>query len=398
MQVSKSVKHRMARLGVWFMLLLLAPANLTLAAEVQLHILPLFQERPSWCWAAVGEMVFKYYDVPALHRTDYQCGIVQSGNLCKGTPNCVDCELSAVDEAAVVNMLQKYPVMAIREGKAGDIALTAQLKDGSLTEEEVKKEIDESRPVIVGLSPRGFKVDGIRQHMALIVGYDTSSDGLMLTVNDPFPFEDMVFLWIGSPYVTAHAIEDGDGRYQVGYEAFRSKLKWTQTLYQMICAGAGCPLDNRQVADGSAGKGDRDVIHTVLAASSGDFKNLRTGHKAVDVETGTTWQSTVTFSGAKQCLVRDTDGHGSARWSCVYRFSDRSEADKAVVDIVHRLRDSLPEGWIGADLDVDSETEVYTRTDKFAASKPGTRLAVTLYFIDTKKDGRVTIHLSVENK
>jgi hypothetical protein len=380
------------------MLLLLAPANLALAAEVQLHIPPLFQERPSWCWAAVGEMVFKYYDVPALHRTAYQCGIVHSGNLCKGTPDCVDCELSAVDEAAVVNMLQQYSVMATREGKAGDIVLTAQLKDGSLTEEEVKKEIDEGRPVIVGLSPRGFKVDGIRQHMALIVGYDTSSDGLMLTVNDPFPFEDMVFLWIGSPYVTAHAIEDGDGRYQVGYEAFRSKLKWTQTLYRMTCAGAGCPPDNQKVADGSAGKGDREVIHTVLAESSEDFKNLRTGHKAVDVETGTTWQSTVMFSGAKQCLVRDKDGHGGARWSCAYRFADRSEADKAVVDIVNRLRNSLPEGWIGTDLDVDSETEVYTRTDKFAASKPGTRSAVTLYFIDAKKDGRVTIHLSVENK
>jgi hypothetical protein len=310
----------------------------------------------------------------------------------------MDCELQAVDEVAVVDMLQKYSALATRESKAGDIALTVQSKEGSLTQEEVKKEIDEGRPIIVGLSPRGFKVDGIRQHMALIVGYDTSSGDMMLTVNDPFPFEDMVFLWIGSPYVTAHAIEDGDGRYQVGYEAFRSKLKWTQTLYRMTCTGAGCPPDHQQVADGSAGKGDREVIHTVLAASPRDFTDLRTGHKAVDAETGTTWQSTVTFSGAKQCLVRDQDAHGGARWSCTSRFADRSEADKAVVDIVHRLRDSLPEGWIGTDLDVDSETEVYTRTDKFAASKSGTSSTVTLYFIDTKKDGRVTIHLSVENK
>ncbi|THJ23920.1 MAG: hypothetical protein CAF45_006230 [Nitrospira sp. CG24E] len=392
------MKLRMAKFGVWFMLLLLAPANLTLAADVQLHIPPLFQERPSWCWAAVGEMVLKYYDVPALHRTDYQCGIVQSRNLCKGTPDCVDCEFSAVDEVAVVTMLHKYSVMATQGGKAGDIALTAQLKDGTLTEEEVKKEIDEGRPIIVGLSPRGFKVDGIRQHMALIVGYDASSDDLMLTVNDPFPFEDMVFLWIGSPYVNARAVEDGEGRYEVGYNAFRSKLKWTQTLYRMTCTGAGCPPDNQQVADGAAGSEDRDVIHAVLAASSGDFAHLRTGHKAVDIATGTTWQSTVMFSGAKQCLVRDKDGHGGARWSCTYRFADRSEADQAVVDIVNRLRNSLPEGWIGTDLDVDSETEVYTRTDKFAASKPGTRLAVTLHFIDIKKDGRVTIHLSVDNK
>ena len=389
---------RMAVFGVGLCLALLVPVNQAIAAEVTLHIPPVFQERPSWCWAAVGEMVFKYYDIPAIHRTDYQCGIVQSRNLCMGIPNCVDCDLSAIDETAVVNMLEQYPVLATQSGKAGEIALTVQSKSGILSEAEVQREIDEGRPIIVGLSPRGFKVDGIRQHMALIVGYDNSSGDLMLTVNDPFPFEDMVFLWIGNPYVTAHAVEDGEGRYEVGYDAFRSKLKWTQTLYRMTCTGHGCPPDGHHVADGSAGKDDRDVIHLALEASSEDFKSLRTGHKAVDAETGTTWQSSVAFSGAKQCLVRDKDDHGGAKWSCIFKFTDRSEADTAVVDIVKRLRNSLPEGWIGTDLDVDSETEIYTKTDKFSASKPGSNSAITVYFIDTKKDGRVKIHLSVDNK
>ena len=389
---------RMAVFGVGLCLALLVPVNQAIAAEVTLHIPPVFQERPSWCWAAVGEMVFKYYDIPAIHRTDYQCGIVQSRNLCMGIPNCVDCDLSAIDETAVVNMLEQYPVLATQSGKAGEIALTVQSKSGILSEAEVQREIDEGRPIIVGLSPRGFKVDGIRQHMALIVGYDNSSGNLMLTVNDPFPFEDMVFLWIGNPYVNARALEEGDGRYEVGYDAFRSKLKWTQTLHQMTCRGHGCPPDNQPVADGSAGKDDRDVIHIALEASSGDFKSLRTGHKAVDAETGTTWQSSVAFSGAKPCLVRDKDGHGGATWSCIFKFTDRSEADTAVVDIVKRLRNSLPEGWIGTDLDVDSETEIYTKTDKFSASKPGSNSAITVYFIDTKKDGRVKIHLSVVNK
>ena len=389
---------RMAVFGVGLCLALLVPVNQAMAAEVTLHIPPVFQERPSWCWAAVGEMVFKYYDIPAIHRTDYQCGIVQSRNLCMGIPNCVDCDLSAIDETAVVNMLEQYPVLATQSGKAGEIALTVQSKSGILSEAEVQREIDEGRPIIVGLSPRGFKVDGIRQHMALIVGYDNSSGNLMLTVNDPFPFEDMVFLWIGNPYVNARALEEGDGRYEVGYDAFRSKLKWTQTLHQMTCRGHGCPPDNQPVADGSAGKDDRDVIHIALEASSGDFKSLRTGHKAVDAETGTTWQSSVAFSGAKPCLVRDKDGHGGATWSCIFKFTDRSEADTAVVDIVKRLRNSLPEGWIGTDLDVDSETEIYTKTDKFSASKPGSNSAITVYFIDTKKDGRGKIHLSVVNK
>ena len=384
--------------GMGLFVALLLPVNFSMAAEVQLHIPPLFQERPSWCWAAVGEMVFKYYGIPALHRTDYQCGIVQSRKLCAGIPNCKDCDLTAVDEAAVVNMLEQYPGPATEGGKAGDIALTVQLKDGSLSEEEVKQELDEGRPIIVGLSPRGFKVDGIRQHMALIVGYDTSSGDLTLTVNDPFPFEDMVFLWIGSPYVTAKASEEGDGRYEVEYGAFRSKLKWTKTLYRMTCTGAGCPSDNRDAVDSSVGKDDRAVIQSVLEASTGDFGSLRRGHKAVEAGIGTTWLSTVNFSGAKQCLVGDKNGSSGATWSCQFRFSDRSEADKAVVDIVNRLRNSLPQGWVGKDLDEDSETEIYTKTNKFSASKPGNNSAIQVYFIDNKKDGKVKIYLSVENK
>ena len=392
------MKNSMASFGVGLFLVLLAPVNLSMAAEVKLHIPPVFQERPSWCWAAVGEMVFKYYDVPAAHRTDYQCGIVQSRKLCTGIPNCVECDVPAGDEATMVNMLEQYPVMATLGKTAGDIALTVQSKSGSLSETEVKQELDEGRPIIVGISPPGFKVDGRPQHMALIVGYDDSSGDLMLTVNGPFPYEDMRFLWIGNAYLSARASGGSAGEYELEYEAFRLRLKWTHTIYRMTCTGHDCPPDNHQGADGSAGKDDRAVTQTVLTASSGDFETLRTGHKAVGVDTGTTWQSTVAFAGAKQCLVRDKNDHSGARWSCTFKFSDRSEADKSVEDIVNRLRKSLPQGWIGTDLDKDTDTESYTKTDKFSANKPGSNSAISVYLIDTKKDGRVKIYLSVDNK
>ena len=391
------MRNRMAIFGVGLFLVLLVPVNLTMAAEVKLHIPPVFQERPSWCWAAVGEMVFKYYYVPAVHRTDYQCGIVQSRNLCKGIPNCVQCDLSAGDEATTVNMLEQYPLMATLIGTTGDIALTVQSKSGSLSEAEVKNELDQGRPIIVGISPPGFKVDGTPQHMALIVGYDDSSGDLMLTVNDPFPYEDMRFLWIGNAYLSARASGESAGEYVIEYEAFRLRLKWTQTIYRITCTGHDCPSDNHHVADGSAGKDDREVTQAVLTASSEDFKTLRTGHKAVDADTGTTWQSKVTFSGAKQCLVRDKDDHSGARWSCIFRFADRPEADKSAEDIVNRLRKSLPHGWIGTDLDKDTDTESYIKTEKFSAYKPGSNSAIRVYLIDTKKDGRVKIYLSVDN-
>jgi hypothetical protein len=368
-----------------------------MAAEATLHIPPVFQERLSWSWAAVGEMVFKYYYVPAAHRTDYQCGIAQERKLCTGTPNCSECDLPAGDEASMVRMLEQYPVMAKPGGTAGDIALTVQSKAGSLSELEVKKEIDEGRPIIAGVSPSGFKVDGISQHMALIVGYDDSSGVLMLTVNDPFPFEDDRFLWISNPYQPNMDMSgENTGQYEISFERFRSKLKWKQTMYRITCTGKGCPPDNPQVAIGPVEKDDRKVIHAVLMASSGDFETLRIGHKAVD-GTGTTWRSTVSFAGAKQCLVRDRDGSEGARWSCLYKFSERAEAEQSAEDIVKRLHNSLPNGWTGTNLAEDSDTELYVKTDKFFASNPGTNQAIRLYFIDVKKSGRVTMYLSVQS-
>ncbi len=297
----------------------------------------------------------------------------------------------------MMNMLQQYSLLATRDGAAGDVALAAQSKAGSLSEEEVKQEINEGRPIIAGVSPSGFKIDGISQHTALIVGYDDRSGDLKLIVNDPFPFEDDRFLWIGNPYQpNMDMSEDNDGQYEVSFERFRSKIKWNHTMYRITCSGKGCPSDNLQAEGNITGKDDREVIQSVLAAASGDFKTLRTGHKAVD-HTGTTWRPNVFFAGAKQCLVRDKDDADGARWSCTFKFSDRSEADEAVKDIVKRLRNSLPEGWTATDLDQDSDTELYTKTDKFMANKPGANLVISVHFIDVKRSGRVTMHLTVNH-
>jgi hypothetical protein len=392
------VKNRWTAFGFGLFVSLLIPVKLTMAAEVKLHIPPVFQERPTWCWAAVGEMVFKYYYVPAAHRTNYQCGIAQGRKLCIGIPNCNDCDLPAGDEVTLITMLEQYPVTASQGGTAGPIALTVQFKDGTLSDAEVKDELDHGRPIIAGVSPKGFKVDDMSQHMALIVGYDDSSGDLVLTVNDPFPFEDDRFMWIGIPYPSTKVSRANDGQYEIRLEKFRSKLKWTKTMYGITCTGQGCPAENLEVAHSPAGKDDREVTQLVLTASSGDFKTLRTGHKAVDADTGTAWRSNIIFSGANQCLVRDKDDHHAANWSCVFRFDDRPDADIAVEGIVNRLRKSLPDGWIGTDLDVDSDTELYTKTDKFSAHKPGNNSAFRVYLIDTKKDGRVKIYLSVDNQ
>jgi hypothetical protein len=91
-------------------------------------------------------MVFKYYYVPAVHGTDYQCGVVQTRKLCTGIPNCLKCDIPVGNEATMADMLQQYPLTATQGAAAGDIVLTAQSKAGSLSEAEVKQELDEGRP------------------------------------------------------------------------------------------------------------------------------------------------------------------------------------------------------------------------------------------------------------
>ncbi|HXV68639.1 MAG TPA: papain-like cysteine protease family protein [Nitrospira sp.] len=391
------MRHRAAILGVWLWLVVPGLVTQASAGEVQLHIPPLFQERPDWCWAAVGEMVFKYYEVPAAHPNDYQCGIVHSRHLCKEHSNCLDCELPAADDTGMVTLLEQYPATAMPAGSGGAIRLTARSKTGRLSEAEVKQELDANRPIIVGLSPSGFKVEGATQHMALIVGYTEGSDHLTLIVNDPFPFEDDRFLWIGNPYVAVHASGPPEAEYEIGYDRFRGRLKWTQTIYGITCTGQGCPPDPPTTATVPDSKDDRDVLRSVLSASTEDFHTLRTGHKAVDAVQGTTWRSRASFSGAKQCLVRDKDDHRSARWHCTFTFDDREDAENAVRNIVNRLHQNLPEGWAGTDLDEDTESDLDVTTDKFSARKPGTPARLRLYMTNIKKTGRVTIYLSVEN-
>lgn len=393
-----TVKQRMAAVGGWLCVLLLSVSAPAMAATIHLHIPPVLQERAGWDGIAVGEMVFKYYAVPAAHQTSYQCGIVQSGKPCAGTANCAECPAPDAGDAAMAYMLAQYPIVATQGGKTGDIALTAQLKIGGLTEAEVKRELKEGRPIIAGLSPAGFNSDRAPHHVALITGYDDGYGDLMLTVNDPFPFDDERLSKGGNPYYSKGRSGEIEGQYDISLEQFRTALNWTKTWYQITCAGRDCPSNHHKVLRDSAWKDDRRAMQTVLAASADDFKPLRIGHKAADLAAGTTWQSNVVFSGAKQCLVREKDESHRAEWRCLFTFANRSVVDELVQDMLERLRDSLPQGWVGEKRNENSSTAQYTRTEKFTAAKPGSHTMLSLYVIERKKDRQVKMYLTVENK
>jgi hypothetical protein len=129
------------------------------------------------------------------------------------------------------NMIRQYPAFS---GKVTGTTtrLTTLARTTSITLSQVKREIDNGRPVVAGISPSGYSVNGVSQHVALIVGYDGSD----LIVNDPFPFA----LAGGDPYIAAGATAIEPGQYSIAYRSFVNHLRWRETIYGIRCSGGDC--------------------------------------------------------------------------------------------------------------------------------------------------------------
>src|SRR5262245_6213172 len=93
---------------IWVLSLVLSQASAVTAKTIPIQ--PLAQNLSSWCWLAVGEMVFRYYNVPNVNPVGiYQCGIAAAvfGGSCR-----MDCRLCNVGSGPVQtlrNMIVYYP-------------------------------------------------------------------------------------------------------------------------------------------------------------------------------------------------------------------------------------------------------------------------------------------------
>lgn len=196
----------------------------------ELNITPRIQETYVWCWIAVGQMVFEHYEIPNVNPGgDYQCGIV--GLLAAGTIRhdcafrCQNCTVPAGSAAGVISMIEDYPRRVAIVGDDDVARLRVTYRRGPLSFEAVESEIDEEHPIIAGISPSGRPSRWAgSQHVALIVGYDDSTEESRLLVNDPYPFSET------NPYIAAGADDNGDGSYWISYAAFRNSLDWAESF------------------------------------------------------------------------------------------------------------------------------------------------------------------------
>lgn len=199
----------------------------------ELSIEPVYQRTPMWCWAAVGEMIFRHYGVANINPGgDFQCGILALLHpVCN--QNCYNCPVPAGSLSTMNNMLTQYPSFAGRVTRTSTRVSTSP-RSSRLTLAEVRAEIDAGRPIVAGISPSGYNVSNVSQHVALIVGYD----GNDLIVNDPFPFGTRYFN--GDPYEAAGGAAVARGQYRIPYRQFVERLQWRESIYRIRCSGPDC--------------------------------------------------------------------------------------------------------------------------------------------------------------
>lgn len=135
-----------------------------------LDIPPVTQQQSNWCWSACGEMIFNYLHEPT--RVD-QSLLAEAllGMHCTADPGRCDVGIS------ISQLLDLYSIMAVRY----------QALSGSLSASKLRLEIDQKRPVHIGI----LWSSGSSGHMILLRGYvDDPTEGLWIDINDPLQKAD----------------------------------------------------------------------------------------------------------------------------------------------------------------------------------------------------------------
>lgn len=198
------------------------------ASARQINIQPTYQQTVVWCWAAVGEMVLKYFQVPNLNPGgNYQCGIVGSlGGVCAS--NCGACITTIGSTFQMADVLRNYQLLARQYRGAGfrpfDLRAVGRLSGG-----QIEGEIDSGNPVIIGISPNGmgaYYPPGMSEHVALVVGYGYDAGDLWLKINDPMPYGLVGY----DPYLAAGGEIDRRGAYWISYDYLVHYLGYKDTI------------------------------------------------------------------------------------------------------------------------------------------------------------------------
>ncbi|HVM84732.1 MAG TPA: hypothetical protein VMW18_12650 [Candidatus Binatia bacterium] len=194
-----------------------------LPTHAALDIPAIAEKEAGWSWAAVGQMIMDFYNVPPLYGADnWQCSLadfltgVQACQAPKGTSG----------EAATLKLLQGYSPFAYKFFGEDPVVMRYQ-QHGVLSPIDAIHEIRFERPfVAIVQPPKMTDSDKGGKDVVLVIGYDGGPDDLKLIVNDPRQYQ------VGAdPYADAGAQKlDVNGEYEIGYKDFVQQMKWTGTI------------------------------------------------------------------------------------------------------------------------------------------------------------------------
>jgi hypothetical protein len=198
-----------------------------------LNIQPVMQQTPEWCWVASAQMIFQFYSLPPINL-DYQCGIVAAyfGINSPCWYNCFACSVGIASVSNLQKLINNYGNVA-NQLNLQSRDLNSALLFRSLTIDEIITEIDGNRPIFSGISPNSFAYPNVSQHATVIVGYDTTGVASQIIVNDPWPYDLPYFNASPNPYIAAGGVEILGGQFKISLNAFVSRLKWGNTIFNI---------------------------------------------------------------------------------------------------------------------------------------------------------------------
>lgn len=190
--------------------------------KAELDIPAIAESKPGWTWAAVGQMIMDYYNVPPLYSADnWQCSLA---DFLTGVQACEAPKLSP--EEATLKLIQNYSPFAYKFFGEDPVIMRYQ-QHKVLSPIDAIHEIRFERPFVAVIQPPKTSADDKGgKDVVLVVGYEGGPDDLKLIVNDPHPYQ------VGSnPYTDVGAQQrDVNGQYEIGYNDFVQQMKWSGTI------------------------------------------------------------------------------------------------------------------------------------------------------------------------
>ena len=170
------------------------PIWLSSSDTVKLLPIPLVSQSPCryWCWAACISSIAKYLKIDRLKTCEVANRALNSTVCCQDKHSC------------------DKPISTDKISDAlWGLNIIFRKRYGPLSEAKVKSEIDRDSPVLVYMT----KPDRVG-HVVLVIGYEMTSSGMLIYVNDPL-LPEVCRL----PLLTGH---ENHGKWENSWFQFRS--------------------------------------------------------------------------------------------------------------------------------------------------------------------------------